>query len=128
MWGDKKVKTKFQQFFDTIENIDEWLIDRFEASLSSDQKMPLHQLAIHYIWFTPRNFIGKWYWRIFVRGKCAIKGCDEHYSCGGGLPDDVCEWYCKRCDAEGINHVVYTHEFFYSDTPLRNFIEALRGR
>ena len=111
-----------------IENIDEWLIDRFEAPLRSDHKIPLHHAILLSIWFIPRNFIGKWYWRIFVRGKCAIKGCDEHYSCGGSLPDDVCEWYCKRCDAEGINQVVYTHELFYSDAPLRNFWEALRGR
>lgn len=123
----KKMKTKREQFVDMIENIGEWLIDRFEASLSSDQKMPLHLYLLHSLWFIPRNFIGKWHWRIFVHGKCAIKGCDEHYSCGGDLPDDV-SWYCKRCGAEGINKVVYTHVLFYLDSPLRNFWEALRGR
>ena len=91
-------------------------------------KMPLHQFVLYSLWFIPRDFIGKYYWRIFVRGKCAIKGCNRHYSCGGNLPDDACEWYCKRCDAEGINHVVYTHELFYPDSPLRNFWGALRGR
>ena len=80
----------------TIENIDEWLIDRFEAPLTSDQKMPLHQLLIHSIWFIPRNFVGK--------------------------------WYCGQCGAEGINQVVYSYDIFESDTPMRNFINALRGR
>ena len=111
-----------------VEDIDEWLIDRYEASLRSDQKMPLHHFILHSMWFISRNFIGKWYWRIFVRGVCAIKGCKESSCCGGDLPDDVCEWYCKRCDAEGINHVVYTRRLFYSDTPLHNFIEALQGK
>ena len=129
MAGCGIMKDNSNKVFVMVENIDKWLIDRFEAPLSSDQKMPLHQFIVHSIWFIPRNFIGKYYWRIFVRGKCAIKGCDEHYSCGGGLPDDVCEWYCKRCDAEGINQVVYTHELFSrSDNRLHNFIEALRGR
>lgn len=121
------MKTKREQFFDMIENIDDWFIDKSEALHSSNQKMPLHHFILHYIWFIPRNFIGKWYWCIFVRGVCAIKGCDEHYSCGGSLPDDVCEWYCSRCNAEGINQVVYTHELFYrSDGQLHNFLNALR--
>ena len=110
-----------------VESIDDWLIDKFEAPLKSYQKMPLHHLILHSMWFIPRNFIDKWHYRIFVRGKCAIKGCDEHCSSSIYLPEDVSEWYCKRCNAEGINQVVYTHEFFYSDAPLRNFIQALKG-
>jgi len=109
-------------------NIDEWFIDRLDASFCPGKKMPLHLYLLCSLWFIPRNFIGKWYWRIFVRGKCAIKGCDEHYSYGGGLPAGTSEWYCKRCDAGGINHIVYTHELFYSDIPLRNFWRALRGK
>lgn len=104
-----------------IENVDnkliEWMNDK-----------SIHKRLLVGLWFMPRNFIGKWHYRIFVRGKCAIKGCDEHYTCGGYLPDDVCEWWCIRCWAEGINHVVYTHELFYPDRKLQNFMEALRGK
>ena len=106
-----------------IESIEEWLFDKLYLT---DNGLSYRILAS--LWFIPRNFIGKWHYRIFVRGVCAIKGCEESYSCSWNLPDDVYEWYCKRCDAEGINHIVYTHEFFYSDTPLRNLLEALRGR
>lgn len=110
------------------ERIDNWFIEELVAPLESNQKMPFHHFILYSLWFIPRNFIGKWYFRLFIRGICAIKGCEEHYSCGGYLPDDVCEWYCKRCGAEGINHVIYTYELFYSDTPLRNLIEALKGK
>ena len=104
-----------------IEKIDEFFFQKFEENSFFYRILSL-------FWFIPRNFIGKWYYRVLVRGICAIKGCDEHYNCGGNLPDDVCEWHCNRCSAEGINHVVYTYELFYSDTPLRNLIEALKGK
>lgn len=109
-----------------IENIDEWFCNKIDPETGKLPNMAYRILAA--LWFVPRNFIGKWHYRIFVRGKCAINGCDEHYSCGGCLPDDVCEWYCEHCNAEGINHVVYTHELFYPDTKLRNFVEALKGK
>ena len=104
--------------------IDEWFFDRLERD------SVFHSLywLLSFLWFTPHNFIFTLHYRIFVRGMCAIKGCDVHYSCGGYLPDDVCEWYCKRCQAEGINQVVYTHEILYSDSRLRNFILALEGK
>lgn len=110
----------------TSEDFEEWLFDKTDPKTGQFPNIFYSILAR--LWFIPHNFIDKWYYRIFVRGKCAIKGCEEHYSCGGNLPDDVCEWYCKRCNAEGINHIVYTHEFFYPDTPVHNFKEALRGR
>ena len=108
-----------------IESIDEWFFDKFEE----EGKLPniLYRMFAM-IWFPPTNFIRKWHYRIFVRGVCAIKCCDVHYSCGWNLPDDVCEWYCKRCDAEGINHINYSHEIFYSDEPLRNLLKALKGK
>lgn len=108
-----------------IESIDDWFFDKGDEN--ENMNLPYRILAA--LWFIPRNFIGKWHWRIFIRGMCALKGCNEHYSCGGYLPDDVCEWYCDRCNAEGMNQVIYTHEMFSrSDNRLHNFMEALRGK
>lgn len=121
MWGGCDISK-------IVERVDNWFMNKYDEPLGLNQAYPFYLFVLYTVWFLPRNFIGKWYWRIFVRGMCAIKGCDEHYSCGGYLPDDACEWYCKRCGAEGINFVVYTRDFFSrSDGRLRNFVRALRG-
>ena len=79
------------------------------------------------------DFVHIWISRIFIRGKCALFGCDENYNTGGGgyLPDDCTEWWCNRCWAEGINAQVRTFSFFYKEDKIRykmrNFIQALRG-
>jgi len=106
-----------------LEDIDEWFFNR----INDKGKFPFPYNILAYIWFKPTNFIREWHYRIFVRGVCAIRGCNVHESCGGYLPDDVCEWYCERCWAEGMDHVFYTQELFYPDDKLHNFIEALRG-
>ena len=51
-------------------------------------------------------------YRVFIRGKCALYGCNEHYAGSSLLPDDVLEWWCDRCGAEGINQDVYSRRFF----------------
>jgi hypothetical protein len=107
----------------SVEEIDEWFFDKMD----NDDKIPFPYNILAYMWFIPCNVIGKWHYRIFVRGIYAIKGCNISYSCGGYLPDDVCEWDCKRCRIEGINQVEYADEIFYSDSKLHNLKEALRG-
>jgi hypothetical protein len=67
-------------------------------------------------------------YRLSVRSVCAVKGCHILSSNGGYLPDDCYEWWCKRCGAEGINHLVYGLNKFYNDDPWRNLWETLRGR
>ena len=104
--------------------IDEWLFGKLDEH--GNFHFPYQILAG--IWFTPSNLIRVLRYRLFVRGICALKGCDVHYSCGGNLPDDVCEWYCERCHVEGINHITYSDELFYPDSKLHNFIMALRGQ
>jgi hypothetical protein len=37
------------------------------------------------------------------RGLCLLIGCKIHYSSSSYLPDGCYEWYCERCDADGIN-------------------------
>lgn len=106
-----------------LEDIDEWFFDK----ISEEDKFSFPYNVLAFVWFVPANFIRKWNYRIFVRGTCAIKGCDISSGCGGYLPDDVWEWSCKRCHVEGINQIEYTDEIFYSDTKFHNFIEALRG-
>jgi hypothetical protein len=105
--------------------IDEWFFDKVDES----GNYPFFYRVLAAMWFLPRNCICTLRYRLFVRGICALKGCDVHYSCGGYLPDDVCEWYCKRCHVEGINHITSTRgELFYSGNRLHNFIAALRGQ
>ena len=67
-------------------------------------------------------------YRVFIRGRCALFGCDEHYAGSSLLPDDVPEWWCDQCGAEGINQDVYSRGFFYGDNKLRDFLDVLRGR
>lgn len=105
-----------------LEDIDEW----FFGKLNEKDKSPFPYSILAVVWFMLTNFIREWHRRIFVRGMCAIRGCDISYSCGWYLPDDVCEWYCERCHVEGINQVEYTDEIFYSDARPHNFIEASR--
>ena len=107
------------------EEIDEWFFDKIDNKTGKFPNL-LYKL-ISLAWFIPNNFIDKWYYRIFVRGICALKGCNITCSYSWYLPEDVSEWYCERCNAEGINQVVYTQDIFENDTPIRNFIKALRG-
>jgi hypothetical protein len=107
-----------------ISEIDELFWDK----LDKDGKYSILYSFIAYIWFIPRNFISVIHYRIFLRGMCALKGCDTSYACGWYLPDDVCEWHCKRCHAEGINHIVYSQELFFGDNKLYDFIMALKGK
>ena len=102
-----------------MKNLEDIMIDRIDA-----KKLDA------YIYFMIVGFWEKWQYRLFIRGKCALFGCKESYNQGGGgyLPEDCTEWWCDRCGAEGINHMVQTHEFFYKDTPLQNFVEALKGK
>ena len=65
-------------------------------------------------------------YRIFIRGKCAFKGCKVNYS-NYNLSEDTNYWYCSRCDAEGINCQVYTVDLLYDDTKLHNFWDVLKG-
>jgi hypothetical protein len=90
----------------------------------------------------PTNFIAPIYlyfyslwetidYRVFHRGVCALKGCDERsggYGGGGYLPDDCYEWWCNRCAADGINYQVNTVRLFYGDDKIRDFILALKGK
>lgn len=109
---------------DKIEHIDEWLFDKIDK----EGKSPFPFNILIFLWFTISDSIRECHYRIFVRGVCAIKGCDLSYSCGGYLPDDVCEWGCKRCCVEGINQIEYTeYKVFYPDTKLRNLKDALLG-
>ena len=74
------------------------------------------------------DFFSYWWYKIFVRGHCALVGCKEQGITGGyNMPDDCTEWWCKRCGAEGINSQVTTRELFYGDDKLKDFISALKG-
>lgn len=106
------------------DDIDKWLFDK----LDEPSKYHIIYAIMAALWFMPRNFITTIHYRLFIRGMCALKGCDVHYSCGGNLPDDVCEWYCRRCHAEGINHVIYSIELLYGDNKTHDFIDVLRGK
>lgn len=83
-------------------------------------------------WPTPFLWVWAWLSRLrylfFMRCVCAVKGCDVSYSRSGYLPEDCTEWACKRCNAEGINHVVYGVDRFDNDEPIRNLWMALRGK
>lgn len=103
-----------------LENLEDFMIDAY------DRKKLYAKIYMFFKWF-----FGRWHYRLFVRGKCALFGCKEAssgYGGGGYLPDDCYEWWCERCGAEGINHVVQTHELFYNDRRFWNFIEALQGK
>jgi hypothetical protein len=106
--------------------IDEWVIEKF----LTDENSSRCNCYISNIWFVPRTFFGTLYYRVFVRGRCALFGCDElgDYGGGGYLPDDCYEWWCPRCGAEGINHAVFSRRLFCGDDRLYDFWEALRGR
>ena len=105
--------------------INEW----FSGEPEENGNYPTPYKTTAVAWFLLSNWIRMLHYRLFVRGVCALKGCDVHYSCGGYLPDDVCEWYCKRCHVGGINHITYSrYDVFYSDRKLPNFIAALQGK
>jgi len=82
------------------------------------------------LYFIFSSFVNKWKYIATKRLVCAIRGCRIIHNQGGGgyLPEDCDEWHCSRCWAEGINHVVFSHEIFYDDTPLENVIQALKGK
>jgi hypothetical protein len=79
-------------------------------------------------YFVIAYFISMWYFRLFIRGKCALFGCDEKHFCSYNMPEDADEWYCERCGAAGINYIVFNNKaLFYGDNKLKDFILSLRG-
>ena len=90
----------------------------FECLLSNlDNGNPIAWL-VYLVWEIGSTY----YYRITIRGYCALFGCKEHRYRSDLLPDDCYEWYCDRCNAEGINWQVQTVPLFYSGEPIRNFI------
>lgn len=81
----------------------------------------------YWVLLFPIEIINTIYYRIFIRGYCAINGCKLHYN-DYNLPDGCSEWWCEHCWAEGIDWVVRSWESFDKNTPIRNFIEALKGK
>lgn len=100
----------------------EWILDRYWKD--GEIQTPFLISVMLKIW----DIIMTIRYRIFIRGKCALFGCEECYAGSSLLPDDVLEWWCDRCGAEGINHVVYSRRLFYGDNKLRDFLDALRGK
>ena len=108
-----------------IKHIDTLILEKF---VTDDEKMPLHHALIYLAWFCPLNWLDKWYYRIFARGVCAIKGCNQHHSNSAYLPDGLSEWWCDRCWAEGFGYTTYTYDFMYGDDKFKDFVDALRGK
>ena len=98
------------------EYIFELMVERFE-----DNKIDAK------IYFSIYDLVYKWYYRIFVRGRCALTGCDRHIGRDECLPEGCYEWWCERCSADGINEQVNTLDCFYGDEKVKNFFEALKG-
>jgi len=105
-----------------IEKLDDFFINRVDKNESP--KLDAR------IYFFLSNFHYKVYWRVFVRGKCALFGCNKKGSQGGGgyLPEDCYEWWCDRCGAEGINYQVFTRRLMYGDEKIKDFISALKEK
>ena len=99
------------------------------GEFTGEVKQPLSFKFLYYVLQYPLDLIYAILWRIFIRGKCALKGCQIVYFDNWNLPDDCYEWMCERCGSEGINHQINTAiEPFYNDTPFKNFIQALKGK
>ncbi len=109
-----------------IDRLDEQIIELIPEGHFKDGKvcLPLSIRIILRVW----DIFMTIRYRVFIRGKCALFGCEESYGGSAFLPEDAMEWWCRRCGAEGINHVVYSRRMFYGDNKLEDFIDALRGR
>ena len=95
----------------------------FEWMAENDHKL------IAKIYFRFWNTIGSFKYYVLQRGKCWLIGCDEHRGSSGYLPEDCTEWWCDRCGAEGINHMVTTRETLYGFIPtMKERLYGLPGR
>ena len=87
------------------------------------------KLVVAKIYFFFANIIGSFNYYVLHRGVCWLIGCDEHRGRSGYLPEDCTEWWCDRCGAEGINHMVTTRETLEGVIPqLRFRISHIPGR
>lgn len=127
----KKIQEKLENISSWIwENVvDPHLIPIYkDEEFTGELKANWDYYVLYWLLQYPIDTIYLIYYRIFVRGYCAINGCDIHYYRNDNLPDDCREWACENCGAEGINHVVQTIDKFYNDTPFENFIQSLKGK
>ena len=86
-------------------------------------------LIIAKIYFRFWNTIGSFRYYVFQRGMCWLIGCDEKRGRGWNMPEDCTEWWCDRCGAEGINHMVTTRETLYGFIPtMKERLYGLPGR
>ena len=67
-----------------------------------------------------------WCFRIFVRGRCAFRGCEIKHYASWNLPEGISEWGCKYCNAEGIGNQEYVRPF-YGDNKLEDLLTAIKG-
>jgi len=74
------------------------------------------------------GWFGEWKYRILIRGKCAIVGCDIKRASSYNLPEDVTHWYCDRCGIEGMNWQAWGRgETFPYEGKWKDFLSALGG-
>jgi len=125
---------KIQSF---LENISEWIWENIvdphllpiyeNGNYTGETKANWDYYVLYWLLQYPIGLTCTIYYRIFIRGYCAIKGCQLSYS-NFNLPDGCNEWYCENCNASGIDWQFHTIDKFYNDTPFKNFIQALKGK